>query len=62
MTDRIYVYYTAEKGMAKDVLAEGKFAPDVLAEAVEIYRDEHVYTKDIDINGEKAMLTLVKAQ
>ena len=34
VTDRIYVYYKAADGMAKSVLAEGKFASDVLAAAV----------------------------
>ena len=62
VTDRIYVYYTAADGMAKSVLAEGKFASDVLAAAVKESSGESGYTKEADINGEKATLTLVKAK
>ena len=48
--------------MAKSVLAEGKFTSDVLAAAVKESSGESGYTKEADINGEKATLTLVKAE
>ena len=59
ITDRIVIYYQAN-GKAKDVLALGAFKDDVLAVAV-YEGSADGYTKEVDINGEKVALTLVKA-
>ena len=58
VTDRIRVYYRAE-GRAEKALASGSFASDVLAVSVEAGSADG-YTKEVDINGEKATLTLVR--
>ena len=58
VTDRIRIYYTAE-GRAKAALASGAFAEDVLAVAVEEGRADG-FTKEVDINGDKVALSLVK--
>ena len=58
VTDRIRIYYTAE-GRAKAALASGAFAEDVLAVAVEEGRADG-FTKEVDINGDKVTLSLVK--
>ncbi len=61
VTDRIKVYYKAT-GKAKEVLDEGKFAPDVLAVCVkEANGTESGFTKEADVNGEKVAFTLEKA-
>lgn len=61
VTDRIEVYYQAQ-GDVQRVLADGKFAPDVLAVSVQESRGaESGYTKEVDINGEKVLFTLKKA-
>ena len=58
VTDRIAVYYAAE-GRAKRMLEEGAFRGDVLAEGV--FEGAHEgFTKEQDINGDKATLTIVK--
>ena len=59
ITDRIAIYYKAE-GKVQSVLAGGGFAQDVLAVSVEAGEADG-YTKEVDINGEKITLTLVKA-
>ena len=59
ITDRIRIYYIAE-GRAKAALDAGAFAEDVLALSVEEGSADG-YTKQVDINGEKVTLTLVKA-
>lgn len=58
VTDRIAVYHVAE-GRAKKVLLSGSFAADVLAEKVEEGAHEG-FTKELDINGDKATVTIVK--
>ena len=60
ITDRIVIYYQAN-GKAKEVLSVGAFKDDVLAiEVCEGVADG--YAKEVDINGEKVTLTLVKAK
>ena len=60
ITDRIVIYYQAN-GKAKEVLSVGAFKDDVLAvEVCEGVADG--YAKEVDINGEKVALTLVKAK
>ena len=59
VTDRIKIYYEAE-GRAKAALASGGFAEDVLAVSV-AEGGADGYSKEVDINGEKVVLTLVKA-
>ncbi len=59
ITDRIRIYYNNAEGKTKSVLEEGAFKEDVLAVCV----CEGVaagYSKQVDINGEKVVLTLVK--
>ena len=58
VTDRICVYYAAE-GRAEKMLKRASFAKDVLAERVERGEAEG-FTKTIDVNGEKAVITLVR--
>ena len=58
VTDRIFVYYTAE-GKAEKVLEKGAFASDVLAEKISQGTAEG-YTKEQNINGEKVILTLIR--
>ena len=59
ITDRIYIYYVAE-GRAAKALETGAFKEDVLALGV-AQGTADGYTKQVDINGEKVTLTLVKA-
>jgi isoleucyl-tRNA synthetase len=59
ITDRIAVYYQAT-GKAAATLAKGAFAADVLAVSV-TEGEAGGYSKEVDINGEKVLLTLVKA-
>ena len=58
VTDRIRVYFKAE-GTAEKVLKEGAFASDVLAVSIE-EGEADGFTKELDINGDKVTLTLVK--
>ncbi|MDE7181997.1 MAG: class I tRNA ligase family protein, partial [Clostridia bacterium] len=58
VTDRIFVYYTAE-GKAQKVLEKGAFASDVLAEKISQGTADG-YTKEQNINGEKVILTLIR--
>ena len=58
VTDRISVYFTAE-GRAKEALGSAAFAKDVLAESVSEGTHEG-FTKEVDINGDKVTLTLVR--
>ncbi len=61
ITDRIYIYYIVE-GRAKEVLAKASFKEDVLAvEVVEGSAQSADITKEVDINGEKVTLSLLKA-
>ena len=60
ITDRIYIYYNVADGRAKKVLAQGAFKNDVLALSVE-QGNADGFTKEVDVNGEKVALTLVKA-
>ena len=60
ITDRIYIYYNVAEGKAKGVLEKGAFKEDVLA--LSIYEgSSEGFTKEVDVNGEKVTLTLVKA-
>ncbi|MBQ3505558.1 MAG: isoleucine--tRNA ligase [Clostridia bacterium] len=59
ITDRISIYYIAD-GRVKSVLETGTFKDDVLALSVTEGKADG-YTKEVDINGEKVTLTLVKA-
>ena len=60
ITDRISIYYIAE-GKAKAALETAAFKEDVLAVCVsEGAPAEANITKEVDINGEKVTLTLVK--
>ena len=60
ITDRISIYYTAE-GKAKEVLSNATFKEDVLAVSVEEGNIATAdITKEVDINGEKVTLSLVK--
>ena len=56
--DRIEIYYQAV-GKVAEVLQKGAFAKDVLAVSVSAGEADG-YTKEVDVNGEKAILTLVK--
>ncbi|MBE7068096.1 MAG: isoleucine--tRNA ligase [Clostridiales bacterium] len=58
ITDRIAIYYIAE-GKVKEVLQKGAFAGDVLAVSLNEGSADG-YTKEVDVNGEKITLTLVK--
>ena len=60
ITDRIYIYYNVGDGKAKEVLVKGSFKEDVLALSV-CEGNADGYSKEVDVNGEKVMLTLVKA-
>ena len=60
VTDRIAIYYNNVEGKAASVLKAGAFANDVLAVSVTEGTADG-YTKQVDINGEKVTLTLVKA-
>ncbi len=60
VTDRIAIYYNNVEGKAASVLKAGTFAGDVLAVSVSEGAADG-YTKQVDINGEKVTLTLVKA-
>ena len=60
ITDRIAIYYIAE-GKAKDALSSAEFKEDVLA--VSVAEGEFAgadITKEVDINGEKVVLSLVR--
>ena len=60
ITDRISIYYIAE-GKAKEVLSNATFKEDVLAISVEEGNIATAdITKEVDINGEKVSLSLVK--
>jgi isoleucyl-tRNA synthetase len=60
ITDRIAIYYIAE-GKAKEALASAQFKEDVLAISVaEGSFAEAEITKEVDINGEKVVLSLVR--
>ncbi len=59
VTDRIELYYTAE-GKAKIALEKGNFASDVLANGI-FEGSKEGYTKEMDVNGDKAVITVVKA-
>ena len=58
VTDRIRIFYCA-KGRAGEALNKAAFASDVLAVSVEEGSADG-YSKEVDINGEKVTLTLVK--
>ena len=58
ITDRIHIFYEAE-GEVKKVLEKGAFLEDVLALSLTEGRGEG-YQKEVDINGEKVLLTLKK--
>ncbi len=59
VTDRIEVYYKAE-GRALAVLQSGAFAKDVLASKVSPFGGEVGFTKTLDVNGDKAEITIVR--
>ena len=60
ITDRIAIYYIAE-GKAKEVLSTGAFKDDVLAVSVTEGAFEGAdIVKEVDINGEKVTISLVK--
>ncbi len=58
VTDRIAVYYKAE-GRALKMLQKGALASDVLADLLEEGTADG-FTKEMDINGDRVTLTLVK--
>ena len=58
ITDRITIYYNA-CGRARDALSKGLFKDDVLAVAV-CEGTADGFTKEVDVNGDKVTLTLVK--
>ena len=60
VTDRINVYYISGEGRAKKMLRLSQFAGDVLANSVTEGSAEG-FTREVDVNGEKVTLTLVKA-
>ena len=60
VTDRIDVYFAAGEGRAKKMLSLSQFAGDVLANSVTEGSAEG-FTREVDVNGEKVTLTLVKA-
>ena len=60
VTDRIDVYFAAVEGRAKKMLSLSQFAGDVLANSVTEGSAEG-FTREVDVNGEKVTLTLVKA-
>ena len=60
ITDRICIYYNNVEGKTKTVLEAGAFKDDVLAVCV-CEGTADGYTKQVDINGEKATLTVVKS-
>ncbi len=60
ITDRIAIYYIAE-GKAKEALDSGVFKEDVLAISVtEGQKEGADITKEVDINGEKVTIQLLK--
>lgn len=59
VVDRIEIYYANAEGRAEKVLQKGAFANDVLAIKIAKGRADG-YAKSLDINGDKAMLTIVK--
>ncbi|MCD8285896.1 MAG: isoleucine--tRNA ligase [Clostridia bacterium] len=60
VTDRIEIYYTAE-GRAAAVLAKGDFAGDVLADSItEGSAPEGAFTREQNVNGDKAVLSLIR--
>lgn len=58
VTDRIEIYFKADGRVGK-VLRAGAFAKSVLAEKVEEGLADG-FTKEINVNGEKAVLTLIR--
>lgn len=60
VVDRIFVYYSSAEGRAAAALKAKRFAPDVLAKDV-IEGTADGYTKELDVNGDKVVLTVVKA-
>ena len=61
ITDRIHIYYIAE-GKAKSVLENASFKEDVLAVSIEEGKPEGAdIAKEVDVNGEKVTISLVKA-
>ena len=60
VTDRIRVFYSAQEGRAKKILAQAAFAKDVLANEV-TQGEKEGFTREVEINGEKVALTLIKA-
>ena len=60
ITDRIKIYYVAE-GRAKAALDKGAFKEDVLAVEVVAGENANGFTKEVDVNGDKVVVTLVKA-
>lgn len=59
ITDRIALYYKAE-GKTERVLSDARFAQDILAVSV-CEGSAEGYTKEHEINGDKVVLTVVKA-
>ncbi|MCD8205663.1 MAG: isoleucine--tRNA ligase [Clostridia bacterium] len=59
VTDRIRVYYEAE-GKALDVLRKGNFASDVLAVSVEEGVQDGGFTRQQNINGDMATISVVR--
>lgn len=60
VTDRIRVFYSAQEGRAKKILLKAAFAKDVLANEV-TQGEKEGFTREVEINGEKVALTLIKA-
>ena len=61
ITDRIIVYYTCADGKVKDAFKKGDIADDVLALSLIEGQVEDKAVREVDINGEKVVLSLKKA-
>ncbi len=59
VTDHILLGYVAD-GLAKDVLDDAKFLSDVLCDGIVSATDG--FTKEVDINGHKAVITVKKVE
>ena len=59
ITDRIAIYYNNVNGKLAEIFKAGAFQEDVLALSVSEGGADG-YQKQVDINGEKVTITLVK--
>ena len=61
ITDRILIYYNNVKGKILSVLQNGAYLDDVLGVSA-TEGDADGYKKEVDVNGEKVTIVLVKAE